>query len=118
MKVVWEGRVGRSQTLSAPEGREASLALRLKPFEKGFKNSKTFIEEDINVQPRACEQRAPSVVWCMKVLLSILAMGATSPCMGKLRLLTVEQLPQGFRYHHPKSSAEEVNFLRYNEIVV
>ena len=34
----------------------------------------------INVRPR--------LFWFMKVLLSILALGATSPCMGKFRLQT------------------------------
>ena len=71
MKVVRR----RSWALPTPEGREASLALRLKPFEKGFKNSKTFIEEDKSVQPRACEQRAPSVVLVHESF-------ALYPCLG------------------------------------
>ena len=71
-----------------PKAARLCLALRLKPFEKGFKNSKTFMTKRIDFLPRVCEQRTPSIVLLIKVLLQFQTLGATSPCMGKFRLQT------------------------------
>ena len=76
----------------------------LKPFEKGFKNSKTFIEEGINVQPRVCEQRAPSVVLVHESFAPYPCLGCDITLHGKVSPTDGKVLPRAARYHHPIGS--------------
>ena len=51
---------------------------------------KTFIEEDKIPSVGSANNAHPSEGFLMKVLLPIVALGATSPCMGKPRTQTVK----------------------------
>ena len=69
-------------TLSALKAARLCLALRLKPFEKDFKNSKTFMTKRIDFLPRVCEHCTPSVVLLIKVLLQFFASKQHQPAWG------------------------------------